>query len=426
MLRGAETRMGKFRVSKMKFMIRQTARNIVRHGKKSTLHILIGMLTVLILDVYVENMDSTEKRFAELPKVFAVTARISTLNGSQREGMTIREDRMMGVRKSAYVKDPVFTVRLKFGFGAFTVEEYKENLNHYGMGMNAPEGVSGMKREEIAWLEGVDESVLATARKVCLLDAALMEERGLHPGDEVTLTLFYYRYAIEGSEVFIEPLVTDIYKIVGSMQIDDYEGYWVAPEVILPLDYVREAYHSQGIEFFADSGFFAVKDPFQLNALKAQMYDEIGFLPVITRARPRTDGNALTIMDEAFIRSAETLSGNLALLQGMMPFLTVIIIFIGYLCSYLSLQSRREEYTLMRSLGMGRARSFFLLFWEAALVEAAACLLGSLAAAVFLKPSVRTLVLSGTMFFLAFLTGAAMAVLALQRLSVMEMLGKKD
>lgn len=49
-----------------------------------------------------------------------------------------------------------------------------------------------------------------------------------------------------------------------------------------------------------------------------------------------------------------------------------------------------------------------------------------MAAAVFLKPSVRTLALSGTMFFLAFLTGAAMAVLALQRLSVMEMLGKKD
>lgn len=410
----------------MKFFIRQAARNIVRHRKKSILHILIGVLTVLILDVYAGNMDSTEKELAHLPEAIEVTARISTLNGSQREGMTIREDRVMGVRESKYVRDPVFTVRLKFGFGAFTVEEYKENLNHYGMGMNAPEGVSGMKREEVTFLSGVDGSVLETAQKVCILDASLMEERGLHLGDDVMLTLFYYRYAIEGSEIFIEPLTTDTYKIVGSMQIGDYQGNWVPPEVIFPLDYMRETYHSQGIEFFADSGSFVVKDPFQLNALKAQMYDEVKFLSVITRAKNRTDGNALTIMDEAFIRSAETLSRNLALLRGMLPFLAVIVIFIGYLCSYLSLQSRREEYALMRSLGTGRGRSFFLLFGETALVEAAACLAGSLAAALFLRTDASVLALSGEMFFLAFLSGAAMAVLSLHRLSVMEMLTKKD
>lgn len=410
----------------MKFFIRQTARNIVRHRKKSILHILIGVLTVLILDVYAGNMDSTEKELAHLPEALEVTARISTLNGSQREGMTIREDRMMGVRESAYVKDPVFTVRLKFGFGAFTVEEYKENLNHYGMGMNAPEGVSGMKREEITFFSGVDETVLETAQKVCILDEALMEERGLHLGDDVMLTLFYYRYAIEGSEIFIEPLTTDTYKIVGSMQIGDYQGSWVPPEVIFPLDYMREAYHSKGIEFFADSGSFVVKDPFQLNALKAQMYDEVKFLSVITRAKNRTDGNALTIMDEAFIRSAETLAKNLALLRGMLPFLAVIVIFIGYLCSYLSLQSRRQEYALMRSLGTGRGRSFFLLFGETALVAAVACLVGSLAAALFLRTGAGVLALSGMMFFLAFLSGAAMAILLLHRISVMEMLTKKD
>lgn len=410
----------------MKFFIRQVARNIVRHRKKSILHILIGVLTVLILDVYAGNMDSTEKELAHLPEAIEVTARISTLNGSQREGMTIREDRVMGVRESKYVRDPVFTVRLKFGFGAFTVEEYKENLNHYGMGMNAPEGVSGMKREEVTFLSGVDGSVLETAQKVCILDASLMEERGLHLGDDVMLTLFYYRYAIEGSEIFIEPLTTDTYKIVGSMQIGDYQGNWVPPEVIFPLDYMRETYHSQGIEFFADSGSFVVKDPFQLNALKAQMYDEVKFLSVITRAKNRTDGNALTIMDEAFIRSAETLSKNLALLRGMLPFLAVIVIFIGYLCSYLSLQSRREEYALMRSLGAGGGRSFFLLLGETALVEAAACLVGSLAAALFLRTDAGVLALSGEMFFLPFLSGAAMAVLSLHRLSVMEMLTKKD
>ena len=131
-------------------------------------------------------------------------------------------------------------------------------------------------------------------------------------------------------------------------------------------------------------------------------------------------------MDESFIRSAETLSKNLALLRGMLPFLVVIVFFIGYLCSYLSLQSRREEYALLRSLGTGRGRSFLLLFGETALAVAAACLSGSLLSAAFLRPAPGVLALSGATFFLAFLSGAAMAILALHRLSVMELLTRKD
>ncbi|MDE7357971.1 MAG: hypothetical protein K2N39_00825, partial [Lachnospiraceae bacterium] len=338
--------------------IRLIGRNVSRHKYKSILHILIGVLIVLILDIYAGNMERTEQELVRLPEALPVSARISSLNGSMRECLAIREDRVMGVRESGYVKDPVFTVRLKFGFGEFTLEEYKENLNHYGRGMNAPSDAFGLGRQQITFLEGVDGSVLETAQKVCLMEESLLEERGLQLGDDVMLTIYYYRCAIEGSEVFIEPLVTDTYRIVGSMLTGDYRGEWMPPELVLPLDCVREAYHSQGIEFFADSGSFEVKDPFQLNALKAQMHDEVKFLPVITRAEYRYDGNALTVMDEAFIRSAETLTKNRSLLRGMLPFVVAIIVFIGYLCSYLSLQGRQEEYALMRSLGTGRGRSF--------------------------------------------------------------------
>lgn len=408
------------------FAIRMIARNVSRHKYKSILHILIGVLTVLILDIYAENMDSTSEQLVKLPEVLEVPAKISVLNGSLTEGMTIREDRMMGVRESAYVKDPVFTVRMKFGLGSFTVEEYADNLNYYGMGINAVAGVPGMKREDITFLEGVDESVLETTQKVCILDAGLMEKNGLQLGEDVMLTIFYYRYALEGSEIFIEPLTTDTYQIVGQVEIEDYRGGWVPPEAILPLDCVREAYHSQGIDFYADSGSFVVKDPFQLNALKEEMYHDVKFLPVITRAQHRYNGNALTIMDETFIRSAETLQGNLALLRGMLPFLGAIVIFIGYLCSYLSLQSRREEYALMRSLGTGRGRSFWLLFWETALVAAGASLLGSLAALILFRTKAEVLALAGVLFFVAFLAGTAVALFSLYRLSVMELLTKND
>lgn len=404
--------------------IRLIGRNVSRHKYKSILHILIGVLIVLILDIYAGNMEQTRQELVRLPERIPVSARISNLNGSMRECLAIREDRVMGVRESAYVEAPVFTVRLKFGFGAFTLEEYADNLNHYGRGMNAPAEAFGLSREKITFLEGVDESVLETSRKVCLMEEALMKERGQQLGDDVMLTTYHYRCALEGSEIFIEPLVTDTYRIVGSMQIGEYLGEWMPPEVVLPLDCVREAYHSQGIDFFADSGSFMVRDPFQLNALKEQMYDEVKFLPVITRAQFRYDGNALTIMDDSFIRSAETLTDNLVLLRGMLPFVVAIVIFIGYLCSYLSLQSRQEEYALMRSLGAGRGRSFFLLFGETALVAAAACMVGSLGAFLLFGTRAGVLALSGGVFFLTFLCGTAVALFSLHRLSVVQVLTK--
>lgn len=409
----------------MKFFIRQTARNLVRHKYKSLLYLLIGVLTVFLLAVYAGNLDSTKRQLERLTEVMKITARISNLNGSMTEGLRIREDRMDGILTSEYAENATFTVRLKWGFGEFSKEEYQKNLNYYGVGMNAVGGVPGLKAEEITWLEGVDAGVLETAEKVCIMDADLMLQEGLSFGDNVMLTLFYYHVDEYRNEVLIDPLVTDTYRIVGSVQIGEYLGGWVPAEVILPFHCVREAYQTQGIEFWADSGSFVVKDPFLLNECKDQMHD-LGFLDVITRADFHYEGASLTIMDHDFIRSARTLNENLALLKGMLFFLTVIISFIGYICSYLSIQGRREEYALMRSLGTGRNRSFGMFLGETVLLEAAACFLGSLAAELLFSTAPVVLALTNTLFFTAFLAGTVAALRSLHRLSVMEMLTKKD
>ncbi|MDE6318580.1 MAG: hypothetical protein K2M22_02490 [Lachnospiraceae bacterium] len=406
----------------MKFFIRQTARNIARHKYKSLFYLLIGVLTVFLLAVYAGNLDSTKRQLERLPEVMKITARISNLNGSMTDGVKIREDRVDGILTSEYVQDPVFSVRLKWGFGEFSREEYQKKLNHYGVGMNAVGGVPGLKAEEITCLEGVDISILETAEKVCIMDADLMTQEGFSLGDDVMLTSYYYHLKKDGSDdVLIDPLVTETYRIVGSVQIGEYLGDWMPAELILPLNCVREAYQRQDIEFEADSCSFVVKDPFLLNECKEKMHN-MGFFSVITQADFHYKGIALTIMDQDFIRSVRTLNENLALLKGMLPFITVIIFFIGYICSYLSIQGRREEYALMRSLGTGRGRSFGLFLGETMLLQAMACFFGSLAAGQLFSTPPVVLALSGTLFFAAFLSGTVVALFALYSLSVIELL----
>lgn len=409
----------------MIFNIRQIRRGIARHKYKTILTGLIGVLSVLLLHIYAGNMDSTERQLKRLPEVMRVQAKVSNLNGSLEEGMTIREDRVQAIRASEHAAEAVFTVRLRLGFGAFTPEEYEGNLSYYGAGMNAIGGVPGLKEEEITFLPGKDVSALETAEKVCIMDAALMEREGLRLGDEVEMTSFCYRYEERNYEIFLDILGTDVYRIIGAMRIGAYEGNWVPADVIFPLDCMRELFHRQGIEFMADSGSFVVKDPFRLNECKEEM-EGIGMLPVASRADFSYDGNALTIMDESFIRSAEALEENLALLRGMFPFVAALVILIGYICSYLSIQSRKEEYALLRSLGAGRCRSFFVFFGETAVVAALAVLCGSGVAFLLFSVSLKVSAQAGTLFFFAFLAGTAAALLSLHRLSVMEMLSKND
>ena len=93
----------------MIFMIRQIGRGVVRHKWKSILSALIGVLTALLLNIYAGNMESTGRQLAGLPEVMQVQAKVSNLNGSLEEGMTIREDRVQAIRASGHVKNVVFT-----------------------------------------------------------------------------------------------------------------------------------------------------------------------------------------------------------------------------------------------------------------------------------------------------------------------------
>ena len=148
--------------------------------------------------------------------------------------------------------------------------------------------------------------------------------------------------------------------------------------------------------------------------------DEIGFLPVARDADFSYAGNALTMTDENFINAAENLRETLSFLTGMLPFVIVIILFVGYLCSYLLIQGRRAEYATMRSVGLVWGRCFSVLLFENIMTSVAACAVVSLPVLLTGMVSVVALLFSDAVFFLSFLVGSAVALWSFHGLSVME------
>lgn len=408
-----------------KLSLRLAGRNLIRHYKKSILSVMIGMLTVILLVIYAGNIASTRSQLQALPEAMEVTGRVSNLDGSQDTGLAIKEKTIDGIIASEEVKDEVFSVQLRAGFGDFTVEEWEGNLNYFAAGINDIAAVAGLKREEIQFWDQVGESVFASNEASCVMDSVMMEENGLELGDEVVLTFFYYRYGDGMStshEIFIDPLVAGKrYRIVGVMDIKEYLGSFVEPGILVPFENVRDIYHEAGIDFKADSASFKVKDPFRLNACKKDMHD-IGLLPVARDADYRYDGNALTIRDDIFINAAENLRETMAILMGMLPFVVVIIVFVGYLCSYLLIQGRKAEYATMRSVGTGWGYCFWIMLLEHIMLEVLACAAVSLPVLLTGRVSGVVLLLADAVFLVSFLAGSAAALWSFHSLSVMEVL----
>ena len=404
---------------------RLACRNLVRHYVKSILSVVIGMLTIVLLVIYAGNIAGTRSQLQALPKAMEVTGTVCNLNGSQDTGLAIKEKTIDGIIASEEVKDRVLSVQLRAGFGEFTVEEWEGNLSYFAAGINDMAAVAGLKEDEIQFWDQAGESVFASHESSCIMDAGIMQERGLALGDEITLTFFYYRYGdvmSTGHEIFIDPLIAGKkYRIVGAMDISEYLGSFVRPDMLLPFENVRDIFHEQGIDFTADAASFVVKDPFRLNECKEDMHD-IGLLSIARDAEYRYDGNALTIKDEQFINAAENLRETMAILTGMLPFVIVIIVFVGYLCSYLLIQGRKGEYATMRSVGTEWGYCFCVLFLEHMLLEILACAMVSLPVLLTGGVSGTVLLLADTVFLLSFLAGSAAALWSFHSLSVMEVL----
>lgn len=405
--------------------MKQAYRNLIRHYKKSILSVFIGAVTVLLLLIYAGNMDSAERQLLSLPEAIEVFGRVSNLNGSKDEGISISEERIEGIAACPEVENAVFSVQFMTGFGAFTLEEYKDNLNYFASAVNDVAGVPGLKSEEISYGEGWDESLFATKEPLCILDVRTMEQQGLRFGDEVAITLYYYQYGQGGIGIGkATPLVEGkTFTIAGVMDYKDYTGSGIPPQMLFPFESVRRIFHEKGIAFTADSASFRVKDPFRLNECKSDM-EELGFLSVVRDADFSYAGNALTMRDEEFINAAENLRETLAFFRGMLPFVVVILLFVGYLSSYLVIQSRKGEYAVMRLMGMSGGHCFYVLLFENVMMEAAACVMVSLPALMTGMVNGRTLLLSDGAFLLAFTLGSVAALWSFQRLSVMEALEK--
>lgn len=385
---------------------RRKAANLVTVG--------ISLMLVILLNLYFGSLYSYRNQLRDLSQNVPIYCRVLNRNGTLDSSLFIPERTLNGLRATDQIKDLTYITRLMAGEGDFKLAELQNRLSIQVLGANCMVALGEQASELIDMETEAAEELLQSDRRECIVDKTMMRRRKWEVGDTVILKCYYVGADSEFNKREMHPMGGTVeVKIVGTMA--GVEGH-----ILLPYDAVIGIYQQFGHHCFADWTAFYVKDPLQLNEFKEEMKD-IGLAEVIPTASDSYYGCALEVRDEHFVTGGTNLKRSIEMLQLFFPVVCVMVLMIGYVVSYLSGNSRREEYALLRLQGVKKIKSSLLFLSEQMILVLAGNLIGDVLM-VFVAPSVPLMFAVNGLLLLAYVIGSAAAYGRMSRGSVVALL----
>lgn len=385
----------------------------------------ISIMLVLLLNLYFGSIGSYQRQLADLAQNVPIYCQITNLNGTLGNGLFIPKRTVDALMESGQIKDLSYMTVMMAGEGDFAQAEYSKHLNLYVVGANKAEAAGELTNDMISMeSQNVDE-FFASDRMECVVNEKEMRRRGWEIGDRITLKCYYYDPASEYTKIEIHPMegVVEL-EIVGSMEDVIGKTNAIAMDVILPVKTAEHIFEQSGLLFFADTVTFHVRDPLNLDIFKDKM-QELGLMEISPDSMNSYTGCALAVRDASFIASATDLRRSIELMQSFLPVVCILVLTIGYVVSYLSGNSRREEFALLRLQGMRKIEAAGVFLAEQMLLVLAGNLLGDVVMA-FVTPELSKLLMVNGVLLAAYLIGAAAAYGRMSRGSVVCLLAAQQ
>lgn len=404
------------------FYIRTAITNLKRYHQKSIINLLICIVVVVLLNLFMGSLESNKRQLNALPEVMPINAQISNLNGTLQTGLVIREEKVDQLLKSEYITDLAISVVLSADVGELPEDGPRALTTMDAAGITRLEAISGVTEQDVTLAPDATLDFLQSDTPSCIIDKGLLELNNWKLGETITLTI-YYDYLDRNSRYTSQRLGVDEFYIAGSILSASVEN---VPSIILPFRWAKAAFTKQNVPFVANAASFKVKNPLQINDFKKEMKEELQMLEINPMSDYAYSGNALAVNDETFIRSASSLQDNISLLNGFLPFVFIIVIFIGYITSYLLIQNRRGQYATMRSLGVSSRMCFFTLSAESIMVELTGGIFGIILSVLLTRQIGIIQLYTFLLFIFCYVCGTTVALYQLGRISVMKALAQKD
>ena len=288
----------------------------------------------------------------------------------------------------------------------------------------------------LIWLEGWDEEVFNKQVFTPLLlrrgeeasddpipgvfSKSFLEERGLSLGDTISCFVLTDReievavkavgsYVQQGSKANIYiPLSCHIPAelLTGDEPAGDYNN-------------VQRVRMEQTITF--STCRFNISSAGELDNVRDSLRAE-GFSAVGHMGRNRT---TVVLKDSAFLKLKENMERNITMGRVMSTMILILVILLGFIISWMMIFTRRREFALMRGFGAKKGRVFSSFFLEQAILNFMGCLLGCVSL-LWLYTGGTIQLLAVLAFMICYLIGAAVSILFVGKIDLMELLTVRE
>lgn len=387
----------------------------LRSRGRSVLVLCIAALLAACMAFYVGNIGVNKAALQSLSDSVPVTVRITSRNGAKTAGLNI-EAKPFDHLTEAGVHDVRCTA---VAAGAFSPEVRAQEMFLGGDTIvragNSLEALE-LSADNLHFADGQSAAFLSGDSAQCVIGEDYAERTGLHPGDTLSLEIYTVRQSMNGT----------IYQMIGDAALEII-GTHSAPggaDVILPVNFLRTEAETAGVSFLYDSCSVLVDDSTHLKDFKAEMQKY--FMDINPSAEDPNAGDALSVEDELFVKTASRLRQNIALFQSMLVPFFALIIGLVVLTTFLTMRSTRRDMAIARSLGVSKWRCAAPNFISIVLLDMLGCavILPILSAALHI-PALSALVIFG-LFTLCAALGTAAALLCLLRFDTLTLLTQVD
>lgn len=387
----------------------------LRSRGRSVLVLCIAALLAACMAFYVGNIGVNKAALQSLSDSVPVTVRITSRNGAKTAGLNI-EAKPFDHLKEAGVHDVRCTA---VAAGAFSPEVRAQEMFLGGDTIvragNSLEALE-LSADNLHFADGQSAAFLSGDSAQCVIGEDYAERTGLHPGDTLSLEIYTVRQSMNGT----------IYQMIGDAALEII-GTHSAPggaDVILPVNFLRTEAETAGVSFLYDSCSALVDDSTHLKDFKAEMQKY--FMDINLSAEDPNAGDALSVEDELFVKTASRLRQNIALFQSMLVPFFALIIELVVLTTFLTMRSTRRDMAIARSLGVSKWRCAAPNFISTVLLDMLGCavILPILSAALHI-PALSAHAIFG-LFTLCAALGTAAALLCLLRFDTLTLLTQVD
>lgn len=387
----------------------------LRSRGRSVLVLCIAALLAACMAFYVGNIGVNKAALQSLSDSVPVTVRITSRNGAKTAGLNI-EAKPFDHLTEAGVHDVRCTA---VAAGAFSPEVRAQEMFLGGDTIvragNSLEALE-LSADNLHFADGQNAAFLSGDSAQCVIGEDYAERTGLHPGDTLSLEIYTVRQSMNGT----------IYQMIGNAALEII-GTHSAPggaDVILPVNFLRTEAETAGVSFLYDSCSALVDDSTHLKDFKAEMQKY--FMDINPSAEDPNAGDALSVEDELFVKTASRLRQNIALFQSMLVPFFALIIGLVVLTTFLTMRSTRRDMAIARSLGVSKWRCAAPNFISTVLLDMLGCavILPILSAALHI-PALSAHAIFG-LFTLCAALGTAAALLCLLRFDTLTLLTQVD